>query len=46
MDRCPKIVAKGDAEGNLDICKLDGKVCVLVSGNDCYIWEQIQAEDE
>ena len=46
MDKSPEIITKGNAEERLDYCKFDDRVCVLVSGEDCYMWEKIQKEDE
>ncbi len=45
MDKCPEIVNKGDAEENLDYCKLTNRVCLLVSGDKCLEWEMIQEEE-
>ena len=46
MDKCPEIITKGDAEESLDFCKLDDKYCVLITGEDCYIWERIKKEEK
>ena len=50
MDRCPHIISKHAGDESLDYCELTERssgrisVCLLVSQDECEIWNEIQRE--
>lgn len=44
--RCPEMITKRAGDESLDFCKLNDKVCLLVGGDTCSIWNEIQRESE
>lgn len=43
-DRCPEMITKRADNESQDFCKLSGRTRLLVGGDACSIWNQIQAE--
>ena len=44
-ERCPYIIRKQAGDESFDICELNTKSCLLVSGLPCDTWEEIKKEE-
>ena len=43
-EECPHILRRGYKDESMDFCEMNGKVCLLVSGDTCDTWEEIQGD--
>ncbi|KKM68508.1 hypothetical protein LCGC14_1460120 [marine sediment metagenome] len=47
MDRCPNMVTIRGGDESMDFCKeSDMRLCLLVSGMECKVWEEIKDEED
>jgi hypothetical protein len=46
MDKCPHIITRQADDESFDFCELVDKPCLLISGDACDIWNEIQKEWE
>uniref|UniRef100_A0A6H1ZPJ6 Uncharacterized protein n=1 Tax=viral metagenome TaxID=1070528 RepID=A0A6H1ZPJ6_9ZZZZ len=45
MDRWPHIRGIQVGDEGIDLCDINDKVCLLESGDECYIWEEHKQEE-